>query len=27
LEKQLQAWRNDPSWTDHHPEMKVNKLY
>ncbi|XP_047062959.1 uncharacterized protein LOC124670512 isoform X2 [Lolium rigidum] len=23
LEKQLQAWRNDPSWTDHPPEIKV----
>ncbi|KAM0866365.1 hypothetical protein ACQ4PT_042681 [Festuca glaucescens] len=23
LERQLQAWRNDPSWTDHPPEIKV----
>ena len=26
LERQLQAWRNDPSWTDHPPEIKVNEL-
>jgi hypothetical protein len=23
LERQLQAWRNDPTWTDQPPEIKV----
>lgn len=26
LDRQLQAWRNNPSWTDEPPEIKVSSI-
>jgi len=26
LDRQLQAWRNNPSWTDEPPEIKVSTI-